>query len=123
MGAVVKDNKVYGDSTSLQRLSHGGTKQGAGELVPRTARPVGRPSGGPAYRGAPTEGTQPLPQEESALAPLYRDFGRATRTAIAGNLAAQDPLAGPWLRNYKRIAEHQAMQKGQQVRDETPWEV
>jgi hypothetical protein len=38
-------------------------------------------------------------------------------------LAAQDPLAGPWLRSYKRIAEHYAMQKGQQVRDETPWEV
>lgn len=119
--AVVKPNKEYGDSTALRRLAVGGTKQGNEDLVPRTRQPVGRPGQGPAYRGAPQAGAPTAAGTPSPYEPLYRDFGRAARTATVAQGLGTGELLGPWLRSYQVLAVQDAEEKAYLVRDNTPF--
>lgn len=120
-GPPIKDGKVYGDETALQRLQYRPLKEANGE-VPVARRDAGGPAGGPAWRGAPGVVSQGQPEvEPSPYSDLYHAFGRAARAAIAADLMSADPLSGPWLRTYNRIARERLRSAGEAVRLNTPY--
>jgi len=121
MSAPIKDNKVYGDETALQRVQLRPLKEANGE-VPVARRDAGRPAGGPAYRGAPGIVSQGEPEvEPSPYSDFYHAFGRAARVQQVGDAMALDPMAGPWLLEYQARARENAMKRGNDVRENTPY--
>lgn len=118
----IKDNKVYGDETALQRVKLRPLKEANGE-VPVARRDAGRPANGPLYRGAPrsTADAQAPEMEASPYSDLYHALGRAARVKQVGDNMAADPMAGPWLLDYQARASDAAMRAGNDVRENTPY--
>lgn len=117
----IQGQKQYGDQKALDSLKRAGSglKQGNADILPTERRAAGRPvttGAGIAPQQAPVE--PGIPPEHVAL---IEDFARATFVAQTAARAAQDPMAGPWLRSYAQFAENEVMTKGERVRSSTPF--
>lgn len=117
---VIKANKAYGDRKALDRLAitGSGLKQGNADYVPRTRRSVGRPRGTTAPAVQPQQAAPPIPQEHIAM---MEDFARSALVAQVAQAAAQDMMAGPWLRKYAEIAQREVQRKADVLRQNTPF--
>lgn len=119
---VIKGNKQYGDAKALDSLKRQATglQYDNASTLPQERRGVGRPAGPTAGQAIPQ--AQPeapgIPPEHVAM---IEDFARATFVAQTGSRAAQDPMAGPWLRSYAQFAEQEVIAKGERVRASTPF--
>ncbi len=117
---VIKANKQYGDQKALDVLTRtaSGLRQGNADLVPTERRGVGRPAGAAAQ---PAVGGTPAPEIPPEHIVLMEEFARRAAVAQRANAAAQDPLAGPWLRAYAEQAQVKAEESAQSLRSQTPF--
>lgn len=117
---VIKANASYGDRKALDRLAitGSGLKQGNADYVPSTRRSVGRPRGATAPAVQPQRAAPPIPQEHIAM---MEDFARSALVAQVAQAAAQDMMAGPWLRKYAEIAQREVQRKADVLRQNTPF--
>jgi len=117
---ALKSNRQYGDRTALDSLAitGSGLKQGNADYVPQTRRPVGRPQGATSTSAQPQQVAPAIPQEHIAM---MEDFARSALVAQVAQAAAQDMMAGPWLRKYAEIAQREVQRKADALRQNTPF--
>lgn len=119
---IIKPNKQYGDQQALDALARQGSGLKFDKAGPVTERRgVGRPPGAATARppaAQPVAPATPIPEEHIRL---MEEFARSALVASVWRQAAQDPMAGPWVRQYAKMAEEDYVRKGSRLRDETPF--